>query len=382
MRIAIFSEVFWPMVSGVSHALDHLVSAMTARGHACRVYAPAYPLPEGASDRRDVHRSAARPLFLYPDVHWGFPRVQDLAADFRAFRPDVVHVATEFAMGLAGMRLARQEGVPVVASAHTDYERYAGRYGLDWLMPAGWGYLRWFYSGAAAVLCPSSSYRDHLVRRGVARTGIWTRGVDTRLFAPERRNETFRAQLGLASGEPLVLCVGRLAEEKNLRLLLAAWGQRVLRGLPGHLVLVGAGPMADAIRAAGIPRVDLLGVLTGEALATAYASADLFAFPSSTETFGNVLLEAMAAGLPCVAARAGGPLDFARHNENAWLVAPECADALAGGIDAVLSDAHLRARLGHAARRTACARDWDTVFDDVEARYGSLIAGRALPRAA
>ncbi len=382
MRIAIFSEVFWPMVSGVSHALGHLVSAMTARGHACRIYAPDYPRSGDTPDRPDVHRSPARPLFLYPNVRWAFPRTQELAEDFRAFRPDVVHVATEFAMGLAGMRLARQEGLPVVASAHTDYERYAGRYGLEWLMPAGWGYLRWFYSGARVVLCPSNAYRGHLVRRGVARTDLWTRGVDTRLFAPGRRDEGFRARLGVAPGEPIVLCVGRLAEEKNLRLLLEAWRSRVARGLPGRLVLVGTGPMAATIRAAAIPRVELAGVLTGEALATAYASADLFAFPSSTETFGNVLLEAMAAGLPCVAARAGGPLDFARHDDNAWLVEPDRADTLADGIDALLADPSRRARLGGAARLTARARDWDSVFDGVEARYRMLLEPRPLARAA
>ena len=167
MRIAIFSEVYRPMVSGVSLVLQRLVAALEQRGHVVRVYAPDYPLAPGHVDDPNICRTPSRRLFLYPDVRWGFPEWPAIRADFAAFRPDLVHVATEFAMGTTGIRLAREFDLPVIASAHTDYERYSSRYHLDWLMPAGWQYLRWFYGHATRVLCPSRPYERHLHLRGV-----------------------------------------------------------------------------------------------------------------------------------------------------------------------------------------------------------------------
>lgn len=382
MRIAIFSEVYWPMVSGVSLTLQRLVEAMADSGHACRVYAPAYDRASGMSDRPEIHRSPAQPLFLYRDVNWAFPRTREITEDFARFSPDVVHVATEFAMGVTGMRLARQFDVPIIASAHTDYERYASRYLLDWLMPAGWRYLQWFYGNAATVLCPSRVYERHLQRRGIGHTAIWSRGVDSTQFSPRYRADRFRAELGIPTGAPLVLYVGRLAAEKNLLLLLEAWRGLVADGSEARLVLVGTGPLRDEIAAAPSPQVTLAGVRTGTALAEAYASADVFAFPSSTETFGNVLLEAMASGLPSLAVRAGGVLDFAEHGRNAWLVEPESVGALRDGIARLLTDHGLRAHLVDGAMATATSRDWASIFDGVESTYRAVIRPAALPRAA
>src|SRR5919112_4978075 len=132
MRVALFSEVYWPMVSGVGVTLLRLTKALERRGHVVRVYSANYPPPKGQVDRPEIHRSPSVPLFLYPDVQWAFPRLRDIVEDLGQFRPDVVHVATEFAMGLAGLKAARQLRLPVIASAHTDYDKYAGRYGVDW----------------------------------------------------------------------------------------------------------------------------------------------------------------------------------------------------------------------------------------------------------
>jgi phosphatidylinositol alpha 1,6-mannosyltransferase len=262
MRIAIFSEVYWPMVSGVSLVLQRLVAALQARGHVVRVYTAAYSLPDGQADHPHVYRAPSKRLFLYPDVQWGFPDWAAIRDDFAAFHPDVVHLATEFAMGGVGLRLARAHEVPIVASAHTDYERYAGRYHLEWLMPAGWSYLRWFYGHATRVLCPSYQYERHLQLRGVRHTGIWSRGIDREIFSPAHRSEEIRAGFGVAPDQQMVLYVGRLAAEKNLHLLLEGWPQIHARHPQARLVVVGTGPLEDGLRANTPDGVTVAGVRT------------------------------------------------------------------------------------------------------------------------
>src|SRR6185503_3649053 len=146
------------MVSGVGVTLLRLTDALQARGHAVRVYSATYALPDGVPDRPEVHRSPSVPFFLYPDVQWGFPRLREVVDDLAAFQPDIVHVATEFSLGIAGLKAARQLDLPLIESAHTDYDQYAARYGVPWALRAGWHYLRWFYGQAHRVLCPSRIY--------------------------------------------------------------------------------------------------------------------------------------------------------------------------------------------------------------------------------
>jgi len=382
VRIALFSEVYWPMVSGVGVTLLRLTEALEARGHAVRVYSASYALPEGTPDRPEVHRSPSVPFFLYPDVQWAFPRLRDVVRDLAEFRPEVVHVATEFALGVTGLKAARQLGVPVVASAHTDYEVYAGRYGVPWAVRAGWHYLRWFYGQAHRVLCPSRVYEQHLHARGVHHTGVWSRGVDPGCFHPRFRSEAYRAQLGLAPGDLLVTYIGRLAREKNLELLLRAWERLApVRG-SAQLALVGRGPLEEPIRRSELPGVHVPGLLHGEALSAAYSSADIFTFPSPTETFGNSLLEAMASGLPSLVAAAGGVLEFATHGRNAWLVAPNSVRAIEDGLARLLQDEPLRRRLGDGALRTAGERSWDDVYDRLIRDYEEAVTAAGVRKAA
>lgn len=381
MRIAIFSEVYWPMVSGVGITLTRLADSLMARGHAVRVYTATYPLPP-QGDRPEVHRSRSAPLFLYPDVQWAFPRHRALVEDVAAFRPDLVHVATEFALGYAGIRVARELSIPVVASAHTDYESYAARYHCGWALKPGWKYLRWFYNQAEQVLTPTRIYEKHLNARGVTHTDVWTRGVDARHFDPAFRDDAFRASIGAGPDAKVIAYVGRLAREKNLDLLIEAWREIHPRHPDARLLLVGEGPLEADLRRRSEPGVHLTGVLSGAALSRAYASADAFAFPSVTETFGNVLLEAMASGLPSVAAAAGGVLEFADDGNNALLVAPNSVPALIAGLDRVLSDPLLRRQLTSGALATAAARRWDAVDESLLAQYRNAAASYDALRAA
>jgi glycosyltransferase involved in cell wall biosynthesis len=376
VRIALFSEVYWPMVSGVGVTLLRLTRALEERGHQVRVYSASYPLAQGQADRPEVHRSPSVPLFLYPDVQWAFPRLRDVLEDAANFQPDVVHVATEFAMGMAGLKVARQLRVPVIASAHTDYEQYAARYGVDWAVRAGWRYLRWFYGQSHRVLCPSRVYQEHLHSRGVTHTGIWSRGVDPNCFHPRFRSEAYRRAIGVEPGDLLVTYIGRIAREKNLTLLLEAWDRLAPDRGSARLALVGRGPLEAEIRRREIPGVHVAGLMDGRPLSTAYASADIFAFPSATETFGNSLLEAMGSGLPSLVAAAGGVLEFSQHGGNAWLVEPNSVAAIAEGLNRLLHDAGLRRRLAEGALRTAHERRWDGVYDRLLEDYQSAIDAR------
>jgi phosphatidylinositol alpha 1,6-mannosyltransferase len=382
MRIALFSEVYWPMVSGVGVTLLRLSEALESRGHQVRVYSASYPLPSGQDDRPEVHRSPSIPLFLYPDVQWAFPRLRDVLEDTARFRPDVVHVATEFALGIAGLKTARELRLPLIASAHTDYDKYATRYGVDWALKVGWHYLRWFYGQAHCVLCPSRIYEEHLHSRGVTHTGVWSRGVDPAVFHPRFRSDAYRRSLGLGPGDLLVTYIGRIAREKNLSLLIEAWETLApVRG-GAKLALVGRGPLEEEIRRREIPGVHVAGLLHGADLSAAYASADVFAFPSATETFGNSLLEAMGSGLPSLVAAAGGVLEFARHGDNAWLVAPNDAGAVTAGLRRLMDDSGLRRRLAEGALRTARERGWDEVYEALLQDYQDAIESRRLVRAA
>jgi glycosyltransferase involved in cell wall biosynthesis len=213
------------------------------------------------------------------------------------------------------------------------------------------------------VLVPSRIYERYLNSRGVHHTGLWTRGVDPEEFHPRYRSDAYRARLGVGPDDLLVTYIGRLAKEKDLERLIAAWQNLEGRRGNAQLVLAGRGPLEEELRTRAIPGVHLAGLLAGRELAEAYAGADLFVFPSSTETFGNSLLEAMASGLPALSVRAGGVLEFAEHDTNAWLVPPRDTRALTDGLARLMADPALRARLAEGAIRTAAGRRWDRIYD-------------------
>ncbi|HWA40912.1 MAG TPA: glycosyltransferase, partial [Gemmatimonadales bacterium] len=241
------------MVSGVGVTLRNLTRALEERGHQVRVYTATYRSPDGTPIPPEVHQSPSVPLFLYPDVQWAFPRAREVVEDLSAFRPDVVHVATEFAMGLVGLKAARTLGIPLVASAHTDYEKYVSRYRMEWAWRMGWTYLKWFYGKTQRVLCPSQVYEQHLRSRGIRHTGVWTRGIDCTAFHPMHRDQGYRDLFGVGPDDLLVTYVGRLAAEKDLGLLLDAWSALRERRGNAQLVLVGQGPMAKEIAARKVP---------------------------------------------------------------------------------------------------------------------------------
>lgn len=372
MRIALFSEVYWPMVSGVGITLTRLTDALTARGHEVRVYSAQYQLPAGVKDRPEVRRSSGVPVGLYPDVHWAFPKQKQIESDLADFQPDLIHVATEVTMGLAGVKAARRLKIPLVASAHTDYQKYAEWYRVPWVIGAAWLYLRWFYGQAERVLCPSKIYQDFLISKGVKHAAIWSRGVDPRDFHPGFRNQEFRDRLGVGPHDLLVTYIGRVAREKDIGRLLEVWPRLAARHPNASLAIVGQGPLEEPIRRMQLPRTHVLGLLKGPQLSMAYASADIYSFPSPTETFGNSLLEALASGVPSIAADTGGVLEFARHGDNCLLAKAGDAASLEGQLERLVTEPALRAHLREGALRTAQERRWELVYDKLESDYREI----------
>jgi glycosyltransferase involved in cell wall biosynthesis len=353
MRIALFSEVFLPKIDGITNRLRHTVRCLREEGHEVLVFAPQGSVAEHAGAR--VVRIPGLPFPTYPGLRISAPDPR-IVHELWRFAPDVVHAVGPVLLGSWGMLAAHALRLPVVASYHTDLPRYLPGYGLGFLEPVAWPLLSRIHRAAHLNLTPSRFTRKELQDHGVEPVELWRGGVDTELFHPRRRSLEMRVRLsgGVPDG-PLLLYVGRLSPEKGLDTL-----GEILDAVPeARLALVGDGPARAALerRYAG-RRVHFTGFLRGEELAAAYASADVFLMPSTTETLGFVVLEAMASGCPVVAARAGGVPELVDDGESGHLYAPgDTADA-AAAVRALISRPSLRRFLAQQARKRAEASSW------------------------
>lgn len=371
LRIALVSETWFPQVNGVSRSLEKLVESLVGCGDTVRLFIPRYPeshLPDGVS----AVGFRAVPLPFYPEVRLPVATPAGVGRELDAFRPDVVHIATEGPLGWAALRASRRLGLPTVSSYHTSFAHYLRLYGAGWLEGAAWRYLRGFHNATAATFCPTPSIREQLLEKGFERVAVWSRGVDAVRFHPHKRDGELRRQLGLHENAVVLACCGRLAAEKNLETLLAAFG-RLPPSLPVNLLLIGDGPLRPKLEAAREPRVIFTGYRRGEELARLYACADLFVFPSLSDTFGNVLLEAMASGLPAVAFDVPGPRDVVLDGETGLLVGKIGAEPLAAAIAGLLADPARLGRMSAAARRHAAGQGWEAINAVVRRRYLEVV---------
>ena len=355
MRIALVTDTYTPQVNGVTTVVHRIATLLARSGHAAGVVAPAYP--DDRERRPGELRVPSLPFPLYPAIRLSLPLRRRVARFLDALEPDLVHVATEGPLGFLGRGWATQRGVPLVTSFHTHFPQYARHYGGGWLEPLVWRWLQWFHRPALMTHTPGTAVRDELVARGLTQAVVWGRGVDSRHFRPDRRDNGWRRHLDVRDDQVLVLHVGRLAPEKNLRVLMRAWPLAAARfGSRAQLVVAGEGPERSRLRTA-LPDAHLLGFLDRDALAGLYAGADLCVLPSRTETCGLVALEAMASGLPVIAADAGGFKDSVEPDRNGTLVPADDAAALADAIVELVTDPTRRARLAAGARTTALTRD-------------------------
>lgn len=369
MRLSLCTDTFLPEVNGVTTVLAQMRDGMEARGHEVQVLAPRYEHP--LADEHGIHRLGAIPAPGYPQVRLSFPWLRGLHRRLDDFKPDVIHAVTEGPLGLFGRRYARQRGIPLVSSFHTDFPRYAARYLGDWAVRPTRAYLRWFHNAARFTQTPSDVTRDELRAAGIPRATVWGRGVDTTLFRPDRRSAVRREMMG-GDDKTIVLHVGRIAMEKDVETLVASFEQaRAALGDRAVFCIAGDGPRAAWVRAA-TPWAHHLGFIDRQKLADLYADADLFVFPSPTETCGLVALEALASGLPVVGADAGGTIDNLREGITGRIVHAGDAQGFARAIVQLAEDAPQRHAMGEAARAFAIGRDWARELDRLVEAYDRL----------
>lgn len=372
VRIALVTDTYTPQVNGVTTVVQRIARLLRATGHAAAVVAPRYP-DRAAGNGNDELRIASLPFPPYPSVRLSLPFGRRVDAYLARFAPDLVHVHTEGPLGTIGRRWALRAGVPLVTTFHTHFPQYARYYGVPALEALVWRWLTWFHRPARFTQTPGESIRDELVARGVAHAMVWGRGVDTTLFDPGRRDPAWRTRLRADDDQVIVLHVGRLAREKNLDVLIEAWRQgHAAFGSRVVWVIAGRGPLERRI-AAELPWARRAGFLEREDLAALYASADLCMLPSHTETCGLVALEAMASGLPVIAADAGGFPESVQHEVSGLLVAPDDASGFFAALSRLVGNTVERRALGLQARQRALQRDVAEEDEELLAQYGAAI---------
>ncbi len=376
MRIAYFTESLYPHVDGVSRTLGRLFDTLEERGVDFRVVSPFVP-GENVSWSARVRPARFFRFPLYRAYRISVPPPsRAVREELARFEPQLVHVVSPTPMAVWAQRWARRRGLPVVASFHTHFVSYFRYYGVPWLEGPGWSALRRFYSRCDRVYVPSWSIIRELEEQGIGRTELWSRGIDVSGFSPDHRDEELRRRLGAGPECPVVLLVSRLVKEKDLADLVSMDRILASRGVRYRLVLVGDGPMRrELVR--GLSRAVFAGHSAGAELARWYASADIFVFPSTTETLGNVVLEALASGLPSIVSDRGGPQDLIRDGENGYVLPANRPDLLADRVEALLHDGALRSRISDAARASASSRRWDQINGALIDSYSALIGERS-----
>lgn len=372
LRIALFSGNYNMTVDGANKALNRLVGYLLAQGAAVRVYSPTVANPdfEPTGDLVSVPSMAIPGRSEYRIPVSFSSRVRE---DITQFAPNILHISSPDRVARQAAAWARRRNLPVACSVHTRFETYFRYYNLSFVEPLMVAWLRKLYRRCDALIAPSESFAQVLrEQRMNYDIGIWTRGVERDIFHPDRRDMAWRRSLGIADDTPVIAFLGRLVMEKGLDVFADTIDQLARRGVGHEVVVIGEGPAGEWFESR-LPDARFVGFQGGADLARALASCDMFFNPSVTETFGNVTLEAMACGLPVVAARATGSASIVKHGVTGFLVSPGSIGSFADDLELYCRDWALRAMHGAAALNESGSYQWDAINKSVADTYLRLI---------
>lgn len=371
MKIAIFSDTFYPDVNGVAKTLKKFTHYLEGQHITYKVFAPNPGSNEYVSDH--IHRLKSLSFFLYPECRLAFPNFIQVKSEIEQFSPDLIHVATPFTVGLCGLYFAKKFNIPVVGSYHTDFNDYLHFYDLEFLSNPLWKYMKWFHSPLKKLFVPSIDTLEKLKCRGFSNLEIFPRGVDCQLYHPNYQKEVVLNRYEIPK-KFLLTFVGRLAPEKDLKTLM-----KIANSLPPelnkqvHWLIAGDGPLLEELKMAAQPNMTFTGYLKGVGLAEVYSATDLFVFPSPTETFGNVVLEALASGTPVIGANAGGVKNIISNGVTGHLCEPGDAEDFVNRIVQLLGNGPFRRQMALHARKYALTQKWDQIFENLLNHYSTVI---------
>jgi len=378
MRVALVTSSYNYIADGVALTLNRLVAYLESRGVEVLVFAPVAKAPAFDHDG-EIAPVPSIALPLRSEYRLAMGLAGAAKRRLEAFDPDIVHIAAPDFLGHQALAIGRARAIPVVASYHTRYETYLKDYGLDFLHDFVLARLRKFYAGCDEVYAPSASMVESLLAdRFAANFHLWQRGVDTERFQPAKRSDDLRAAWGASVDTPVIAFVSRLVREKRLDTVAGVFERLAAAGVPHRAVVVGDGPDRAALQRR-LPDAVFTGFLNGDDLPRAYASADIFLFPSDTESFGNVTLEAMACGLPTLCADATGSRSLVEPGVTGWLAPATRDDTFFEHARVLANEPALRARMGAAARARSLTFSWDETMAGLLSRYEALVyaPGRA-----
>jgi len=370
MRIAYFTESLPPLTDGVSRTLSNLRETLESANIEYIFYSPFRSENPEWGDK--VYKILSVPFPLYKRYRFSLPIFHDLKYSLDKFQPDIIHVCSPFFSGLSAYNYAKERNIPIVNSFHTRFVSYCEYYGYGWAEPYCWRYLRWFYNRGNMTFVPSLATIRELSEKGFNNLKLWARGIDINQFSPAYADRALKEKWS-PNGWPVAIFVGRLVAEKDVEILLQAHSILKKRNVNYQLVLVGGGPYKHKIETS-MPDIILQGHLEGEALSRAYASADLFVFPSTTESFGNVIQEAAASGLPSIGAAEGGVKDLISDGETGFLARPRDAEDFANKMEKVLLNTRLRNSMATEALKTIANKSWDNINRGLIDDYKKVIA--------
>jgi glycosyltransferase involved in cell wall biosynthesis len=376
MNLLLVSETYPPEINGVARTLHQIMRGLTELGHRVWLVKPAQRgrAPAGTDGAVETHEVRGLPLPGYPGLQFGLPAGRLIRGLLDSRQIEAAYIATEGPLGQSALRACRRHRVPALSGMHTNFHQYSAHYGAGLLAPLMLGYLRRFHNGTAGTLVPTATMRDELAAIEFRNLRVWPRGVHTDLFTPARRDPALRAAWSLGEDQLAVLYVGRLAPEKNIDTAFLAF-ERIRAARPdARFVLVGDGPAEQRLRAAH-PGAIFAGPREGEELARHYASGDLFLFPSLTETFGNVTLEAMASGLAVVSYDLAAAHELIEHGKSGLLAQAGAQEAFLHEAGRCAADLELQRTLKVHARATALQQDWPKLIVKLEQLFLEIGAG-------